>query len=487
MEQGIETWLHQLGGSPTTLWTQGQPSADDSKIDSAINWVLEHFRRRSRTSSPTKNDAERSLYSTPPRLHIYDKEVLNVLLKIARRHLAPTFEIFAGYTANNDTSHELCLAMAAIGALFLGVECGHILAKTLYNDARRLHFESFHSRGSRSSFRAASDSVKTFILLAIYGICSGDKRGYEFVEAFHVSMVQAMKSCIQAVSSKPQPAERRELSLISEALDITESYHVLLLQRPPYFMPVSLREELTSCLKIDLTALLDASAGTTNVLGNLREVANLGSLTWIVSSRGETQSRESQLWRPEFIELGLERWVNAKASSLAPSDLPSILLYHLSHLHLQFNVNLLQISARSFVRLAETAQEEEIQKILQESIGSRRFDAAVWHAKAMLQLVQQSLGLSNRDRPQVADQKRILEPPHLPYCIYFSTLIAWYGEYRTSGIRSLARDACIRRGINILAMLKVRVARVLIHALRELLPDEHFEHHPTVESIPARS
>jgi hypothetical protein len=28
-----------------------------------------------------------------------------------------------------------------------------------------------------------------FILLEVYGLCSGDKRSYEFVEAFHAKML----------------------------------------------------------------------------------------------------------------------------------------------------------------------------------------------------------------------------------------------------------------------------------------------------------
>lgn len=101
--------------------------------------------------------------------------MLNVLLNIARRHVATTFKLFANYEAKINTSRELCLAMAAIGALFLGADCGITVAKTLYNDARRLHFEKFHSDGVKLTFQTASESVKTFILLSIYGISSGDK------------------------------------------------------------------------------------------------------------------------------------------------------------------------------------------------------------------------------------------------------------------------------------------------------------------------
>lgn len=178
-----------------------------------------------------------------------------MLLNIARRHVGTTFKIFLNYEAGRNTSRELCLAMAAIGALFLGVDCGITVAKSLYNDARRLHFENFHSEGLKLTFRAASDSVKTFILLAIYGISSGDKRSYEFIEAFHLSMMQAMKYCLQFTPLELTPDENEELPLISEAVEIMESYHVLLLQRPPYILPTLHEGGSERAFKIDLNPL----------------------------------------------------------------------------------------------------------------------------------------------------------------------------------------------------------------------------------------
>jgi hypothetical protein len=49
----------------------------------------------------------------------------------------------------------------------------------------------------------------------------------------------------------------------------------------------------------------------------------------------------------------------------------------------------------------------------------------------------------------------------------------WYHEYTSGGLCSLARNVCIENGIHLLEMLKVRVAKVLANALRELFPDEN--------------
>jgi hypothetical protein len=403
---------------------------------------------------------------------MYDSEVMNLLLNIARRNLASTFVLYRNYHAESDTAYPLCLAMAAIGALFLGAECGITMAKALYNDARRLHFEDFHSNSLKSSFKAATESVKTFILLAIYGICSGDKRSYEFIEAFHVNLMQGVQHLFRLTPSEVEPVNCQELMLIAEALDILECYHVLLLQRPPLFLPSTMGAGLKKSY-IDLTGLFSPTDMTVPVRGSLREVAILGKYTWFSSPRGDGKRREWQLWRSEFVELGLERWMHLKSTSTKPNDLPSILIYHLGHLQLHVNLEFLQVSARDFMRPAQTTQEENIHRMLHHCISCRHFEAAVWHAEAMLRAVREGLDLLPHHQPKIIDKWRVLEPPHLSYCIYFSTLVVWYGEYLETGIRSLNRDARVKDGIHLLGLLKVRIAMVLTHALRELLPDEH--------------
>lgn len=469
----METCFYDVDHSDVNLTYQRVGSPNELRIESSLSWIQDHFRQRTRTSSPSTSEAKRLWYSAPPRLQIYDKEMLNVLLNIARRHVATTFKLFANYEAKINTSRELCLAMAAIGALFLGADCGITVAKTLYNDARRLHFEKFHSDGVKLTFQTASESVKTFILLSIYGISSGDKRSYEFVEAFHLSMMQAMKYCCQLAPAELTPIETEELPLISEAMEIIECYHVLLLQRPPYLLPTLLARRPENTLRVDLAPLFDFSPQGEGVTGSIREVANLGVYAWASIPRGKEQPRKWQLWRPEFIELGLERWQSAKRLSQTLSDLPSMLLYHLSHLQLHVNLSLLQLSARRFIKAPETANEDQVHGLLKSWASGRSFAAALWHAKATLQIARDNLEVVPCGQSSMGAKRwRALEPPHLPYCIYFSTLIMWYGEYAATGFRSLARDACVKEGIQLLGMLKIRVAKVLIHALRELLPEE---------------
>lgn len=473
MSKDVETWLQDLGDPNEIFWVQTEPSSPNShRIDNAVKIMQKHFQRRSRGSSPTLHQPKRSWYSAPPLLQMYDKEVINVLLNVARGHLATVFRIFSDFQATKDTTHELCLAMAAVGGLYSSVEGSTTIAKSLYNDARRIHLEKTYSRPPPSSFDLALDSVKTFILLAIYGICSGDKRSYEFVEVYHLTAMEAIQHCLQMTPSNLESAQHRELLMTFEAVDILESYFVVLLQRPPYHLslPIDRKQQLSS-YKLDMTSLFQPAGPLTSITGSLREVANLSTYTWATSPRGEEHSRVQRLWNPEFIELALERWVNVKQSSMAVSDLPSILIYHLSHLHLQINFGILQRSSHDFVKASE-ASSEKIFDTIRNCICAPSFKVAVWHAYAILRVVREMIAVSGRRQLQVSEQLHRLEPPHLPYCIYFATLILWYHEYVEKGPISSTREACLETGIHLLSMLKVQVAKVLANALCELFPEE---------------
>ena len=59
------------------------------------------------------------------------------------------------------------------------------------------------------------------------------------------------------------------------------------------------------------------------------------------------------------------------------------------------------------------------------------------------------------------------EPPHLPYCLYFSVLVNWLVEDSQE-----ACDATLRAGTQLLSGLKAHVAKLLGSALYELLLDK---------------
>ena len=126
----------------------------------AIDLMQSHFQRRSRAPSPTAGEATQMWYSKQPRLQIYDKDIVNVFLNLGRRHLATTFAVFANFEADAGTSEELCLVMAAVGGLFCEVPGSTKIAKSLYNDSRRILLESV--RNGRCGSYPFANTARSF-------------------------------------------------------------------------------------------------------------------------------------------------------------------------------------------------------------------------------------------------------------------------------------------------------------------------------------
>ena len=137
---------------PSAASIETSPSAS---MQIAIDLMQSHFQRRSRAPSPTAGEATQMWYSKQPRLQTYDKDIVNVFLNLGRRHLATTFAVFADFEANAETSEELCLVMAAVGGLFCEVPGSTKIAKSLYNDSRRILLENVRE-APRAGFPSAN-------------------------------------------------------------------------------------------------------------------------------------------------------------------------------------------------------------------------------------------------------------------------------------------------------------------------------------------
>ena len=115
--QDGESFLEDLDNFPSgdAWWYPEVPSSlpnGSDKIDDAIGLLRDHFQQRSGVSSPVKEESKQLWYSAPPRLQIYDEDVVNVFLNLGRIHLSSTFPIFSDFEANPGTNEFLCLAMA---------------------------------------------------------------------------------------------------------------------------------------------------------------------------------------------------------------------------------------------------------------------------------------------------------------------------------------------------------------------------------------
>ena len=420
-----------------------------------------------------KEESRRSWYSAPPRLQVYDEEIVNVFLNVARLHLSSTFPVFSNFEARFSTREELCLAMAAVGALFCNMQGSYKVAKVLYNDARKMHLEIFF-RAEYTCFSAAFDSVKTFILLALYGICSGDKRSYELWEAFYVSTLQTAKTCWALSIDLPSSETEFQLQVLSEALQMMESLRVLVSFRPPSFASLVSADGDTEA-NHNVSALLTPGGVRDSKSSEIRGAAAISSYAWMIGPRGHEVSPSRNLWKREFIELGLDRWIRGRATTSPPAEghnFPQTLLYHLTHLNMHSNLELLQRLAHEFTKSAHTNDQGHYSRLVLTWVEGEHFRISQWHAETILRLVKESQAASRRRSQTDKDESILSEPPHLPYCVYFATLILWYGLWARNGQTS-AQDAHLDASVQLLFSLRAHVSKILGHALLELSSDEN--------------
>lgn len=118
-----------------------------SPLESLTAAMQEYFDRKSRPSSPSLNKANKMWYSAPPSMNDHNRDIIRVFRKIFRRHIPKTFSLFEHTaTASHKNRPAYILAMAATGGLFCTVPGSAEVAKSMYNDARRLLLTSVRRR-----------------------------------------------------------------------------------------------------------------------------------------------------------------------------------------------------------------------------------------------------------------------------------------------------------------------------------------------------
>ena len=449
-------------------------------MENAVELMRDHLQRRSREPSPAREEQKRTWYSVPPQLYVYDEDVINVLLNLARTHISSTFAIFADLEVDHDTRIELCLAAAAVGGLYCTAPASAKVTKMLFNDSRRLLLEEYAQSGALS-FDTSLSFSKTFILLEIYGLCSGDKRASEFVEVFHASKLDAASSCFNAVPHDASADQRRQAKLLSEAVRVLDSYRVLLLQRPPSFACESQLDsnktnkllKLHSLSSGGLVSKLNASDFLGLPIAGMHYLATIACYSWMASQQEIENSLYSPLWNREFVELALNQWIEAKSCKKEPSNphpASEMLLYHLTQMSLHSNLNNLQRLTQVDMQSIQRPRKGEAPEKIRAFRNSRHFNIASWHAKVILHIAQDGMAPTRRYSALEKETTRFVEAPHLPLCIYFATLIMWFGE--ASGKNLSAGDAPLEAGAQLLFRLRVPVSKLLGNALSELLCGE---------------
>lgn len=466
----------------------------DPSMDSAVEMMAEHLQRRSHTQSPqSREEQKRSWYSAPPQLYVYDEDVVNILLNLSRAHISSTFALFSDFEANRDTRVELCLAMAAVGGLYCTAPAGIKVAKMLFNDSRRLLLERYLQDDSMP-FDPALSFAKTFILLEIYGLCSGDKRAYEFNEVFHGSKLHAVSSCLSALPRDAPLDQRRQAQLLSEAMRVLDSYRVLLLRRPPSFMGETALDPHTLSNMSRFQSLPTGGLIATSSRGGpldhhpptatgMDHLVMVICYSWMASPQNTENSTYTPLWRLEFVELALDRWIRTQTTRTEtpqrPLEVSQMLLYHLTKVSLHSNLSHLQrLTPAALQAMVSRKDGDDILDSVRAWRNSRHFTIAHWHAKAILgiRMAQEAVAPSCRRVSSEKGGTRFAEAPHLPLCIYFATLIIWCEEVTSSdgrrGLGSVHAPSALEAGSQLLFRLKVPVSKLLGNILCELRSSE---------------
>lgn len=226
----------------------------------------------------------------------------------------------------------------------------------------------------------------------------------------------------------------------------------------------------------DLAVLVSSSRKISSIGGTVAGLGAVASFAWYSSPHGCFGWREPTLWDSNFVDIALERWIELQSGEVAPWTL---LLFHMAHIHLHANLGLLQHIARLVARTSLRSSAGYVTAIEQWLTG-RHYEISRYHAESILKIAKNTLGTEQRNfhcsksgNFASHSQAVVPEPPHLPFCIYFATLVLWYGNLFPERDR-LIHNAFLEAGAQILSGLHVRVAIYLRDALYELRIEEEY-------------
>ncbi|KAJ9608016.1 hypothetical protein H2200_007004 [Cladophialophora chaetospira] len=506
-ETDIPFWFAESDSAWSNVFLDPNPPSLTSDIPSPMEDLTmsmqEYFEAKSRAPSPSLK-ANKFWYGATPTLNDHNEDIVRVFSRTFRKHIPQTFTLFKEPTVSGKGRDAYTLALAAVGGLFCDVPGSSEVSKSMYNDARRLLLASvgqyscqmcfadnaqFNRRPLDDTSAASEDKLTTFVLLALYGLCSGDKRSYEFTEAFHSHLMDSVRDYTRPSSfAASNPRSQGEITRVLEALYILDCYRVIIMQCPPslgWHHPNSIT---TFSSPMDRISRLHHEEGIGSLRGKSSTLGNLASLSpflWPVMYPRQNRygnnnvSVESvSLWKGDFVELACDSWLRSQPQATA-SDLA---IYHLMNIMLHANLTVIQ----SFVHSASDSAARDPKKSLAAMeihawTRSRHYQIAHWHAERMIAAVQEAFTAPSSRSEQSDIQAHIrassgadprhlsFEAPHVPYAVYFATLVIWCGDILNETIASTSSgQATIIRGERILSFHRVHVAQLLGRVLSEV-------------------
>ena len=204
---------------------------------------------------------------------------------------------------------------------------------------------------------------------------------------------------------------------------------------------------------------------------SLASLAALSVFFWPVMPRSVEDPDRSSTWKADFAEMACDRWFRAQPADL---DWSSFVLYHLMNINLHANLNLLQNFAHSAPNSTVRSDKGKISKSIHSWVHSRHHSIAKWHAESLISHTKNALAAQGRRNAQTSSRTTksstadfMHEPPHLPYGIYYATLILWCASIVKNNNR-MEGTVHLALGAQLLSSLRMRIAQLLESILKEL-------------------
>lgn len=273
-----------------------------------------------------------------------------------------------------------------------------------------------------------------------------------------------------------------------ESLYILDSYRVVLLQRPPLLTWHSLerlakspREKNPSTHLRNIVRAL-ASPGLEVDFNDVQEfsLSTLSGLTpFLWQAMPLVPADQDSIvgpWRTDFVELAIDKWLRMHRYEVHAS---SQTLYHLMHMAMHANL----LAVNNYAQSQASRHKQDCTKgswhdLISKWVHGRHYEVAAWHADSVLECVESAVDAEVKDVAHnrhsqgqhfpVSTTRSAVDIVHVPYTVYYATLVLWCKLMVVDEANPAARHSCLRRGRDILKQLKLRIAAVLEGVLRKL-------------------
>ncbi|KAH7016419.1 uncharacterized protein B0I36DRAFT_46043 [Microdochium trichocladiopsis] len=229
------------------------------------------------------------------------------------------------------------------------------------------------------------------------------------------------------------------------------------------------------------TSIVDGNVHVHGLPSTLTALASLAPHLWSglrpcrdSDGRGVLPTLASRLDRPDFVELALDKCAQVQhlehCKSLSDLSLyhAMCIMLHTGLIVLQTLVNINRSSAQADSRTAAAP------KSINTWLKSREHQIACWHAERLLTAAENLLPSRQVDSRQQIEalgdpQHAQHEAPHIPYAIYYATLVLYVkAAFGDSELSPSQVRVPILRGERVLSLLRAQIAKSLARVVREI-------------------